>query len=273
VAPTIITYILAVAPFQAAADEHALTSLHSLLIDEEAGPDRSAGGGTTRHELLAFGCGVLLVVLLSAQTVLVGFTWLELILLIESGLEFGLLGVVIYGSLASTRVTNTLLRRPMRIDPLEVTPFEAIGRQSLSLALVFVGGITLSLLFVGAHPEAFLQWQLYVVYAPLILMPMLVFFLSMAPTHRRLQAARDGELRRVQGLIRRECAELVRRMEAGEEPAACAQRVTALTAYEARLLEARTWPYNTTMLRTVFVSVLIPGATMVGRVLADLLGR
>jgi hypothetical protein len=241
-------------------------------MGEAAEPDRPAGGNP-RSELLAFGMGALLVAVLSAQSVLEGFTWLELVMLIESGIEYGLLGVVIYGSLASTRVTSALLRRPLRIDPLDVTPFEAIGRQSLSLALVFVGGVTLSLLFVGAHPEVFLQWELYMVYAPLIVVPMLVFFLNMVPTHRRLQAARDGELRRVRGLIRRECAELVRTMEAGEEPTATAQRVTALAAYESRLLEARTWPYNTTMLRTVFVSVLIPGATMVGRVLAELLKR
>ena len=35
-----------------------------------------------------------------------------------------------------------------------------------------------------------------------------------------------------------------------------------LMAYEQRLREARTWPYNTAMLRTLFLSVLVPIATI-----------
>ncbi len=52
---------------------------------------------------------------------------------------YGTLGVVIYASLAGTRVTSAPLRLPLRIDPLDVTPLEAIGRQSLLLALVSWG--------------------------------------------------------------------------------------------------------------------------------------
>jgi hypothetical protein len=33
-------------------------------------------------------------------------------------------------------------------------------------------------------------------------------------------------------------------------------------AYEKRLTEARTWPYNTAMIRTLFLSVLVPIATI-----------
>jgi hypothetical protein len=276
VAPTIITYILVVAPYQAAVDARVFASLRPLLAVDDAGLDRladEAGRMTLSKELAAFGLGVLVALTFSLQGLVIDFTWLELILLLEAALMYGLLGVVIYGSLASTRVTSALLRLPLRIDPLDVTPFEAIGRQSLLLALVFVGGVTLSLLFIGVHPEAFLRWELYVIYTPLIVVPRLVFFLNMAPTHRRLQAARDGELRKVQALIRRECSDLVQRLEKADEATAGAQHISALTAYESRLLQARTWPYNTTMLRTVFVSVMIPGATMIGRFVAELLKR
>lgn len=147
---------------------------------------RAGGGITPRTELVAFGIGVLVAVLLSAQGLLVDFTWLELVLLLEVSLMYGLLAIVIYGSLRSTRVTSALLRLPLRVDPLDVSPFEAIGRQSLLLSLVFVGGVTLSLLFIGVHPEIFLQWEFYVIYTPLISVSILVFFLNMAPTHRLL---------------------------------------------------------------------------------------
>jgi hypothetical protein len=276
VAPTVVLYILVVAPFQAAMDARAVASLRPLLTTEDVSLDRLAEEAsqlTRAKELAAFGVGLVVALAFSAQGLAIDFTWLELVLFVEAALEYGLLAVVIYGSLASTRVTRALLRLPLRIDPLDVTPFEAIGLQSLMLALIFVGGVTLSLLFLGVHPEVFLQWQLYVIYAPLIIVPVLVFFLNMAPTHHRLRAARDSELGRVQHLIRRECSEMVQRMEQGDEPAASAQRVSALAAYESRLLQARTWPYNTTMLRTVFVSVLIPGGTMIGRLLVEFLKR
>jgi hypothetical protein len=273
VPPTILTYILVVAPRQAAMESRVLASLRPLLDVDEAELKRLAeqtGGMTQRREVTAFGVGVLVAVALSAQGVVVEFTWLELILLLEAALMYGLLAIVIYASLAGTRVTSALLRLPLQIDPLDVTPFEAIGRQSLLLALVFVGGVTLSLLFIGADAEILRAWEFYVIYVPLIVVPLLVFFLNMVPTHRRLQAARDGELGRVRSLIRRECSEMVQRMEQGEEANAVAGRVSALAAYESRLLEARTWPYNTTMLRTAFVSVLIPVGTMISRIVAEL---
>ena len=60
---------------------------------------------------------------------------------------FALLAWTIYVSIAGTRLTAALHRQPMQINLFDTAAFEAVGRQSLLLALVFVGGITLSLLF------------------------------------------------------------------------------------------------------------------------------
>lgn len=276
VPPTIIAYILLAAPYLANMESRVFASLRPLLdVDETALRQlaEETGGVTPGKDMAAFAVGAVLALALNVQGVIVGFSWLELILLLEAVLMYGMLGVVICASLAGTRVMNALLRLPLRIDPLDVTPFEAIGRQSLLLALVFVGGVTISLLFVGFPPEILRQWELHVIYVPLIIVPLLVFFLNMVPTHRCLRAARDRELRRVQSLIRQECSVLVQRMEQGEEAAPVAQRLPALAAYESRLLEARTRPYNTTMLRAAFVSVLIPGGTMISRIVVELLKR
>ena len=276
VAPVVITYVLAVTPRLAALEARVLDSLRPLLIDELGGLNRlarEAGRMSVGKEVAAFSLGAALAVATSAEGLWNEFTWLEMVLVLEQALMYGLMGVVVYGSLASTRVTSTLLGLDLKIDPLDVSPFVAIGRQSLWMALIFVGGITLSLLFLGMQPEYLLLWEFWVIYAPLIVVPLVVFFLNMAPTHRRLQAARDTELKRVEALIRQECTAMVRQVEAGEEPSGAEHRITALTAYELRLQQARTWPYNTAMLRTVFVSVLIPGGTMVGRVVAELVSR
>jgi len=52
---------------------------------------------------------------------------------------------------AGTRLTATLLRQPMQVDVFDTAVFEAVGRQSLALALVFIGGITISLLPVATQ--------------------------------------------------------------------------------------------------------------------------
>ena len=47
-----------------------------------------------------------------------------------------------------------------------------------------------------------------------------------------------------------------------EDVAAISSQINALSIYEKHLMEARTWPYNFSMLRTLFFSVLIPVFTM-----------
>jgi len=274
--PMIIAYILAAAPRLATMDARVTDALQPLLVDDDAGfgqVTQEAGAMARTTEVMAFGIGAAFALLLNLRWVLIGFTLLDLIMLLESVLMYGLLGIVIYGSIHSTRVTGALLRHHLRVNPLDVSPFEAIGRQSLLLSLVFVGGITLSLLLVGVSSEILLRWEFWAIYAPLASVPVIVFFLNMAPTHRLLQTARDIELRRVDNLIRQACAGLVRELEQGVSAAESAQRVNALTTYEARLLQARTWPYNTAMLRTVFVSILVPGGTVIGRLVMEVVNR
>ena len=46
-----------------------------------------------------------------------------------------------------------------------------------------------------------------------------------------------------------------------------------LAAYEARVRAARTWPYNTAMLRTLFVSFVFPAGAAMAGFLSDVLFR
>jgi len=66
-------------------------------------------------------------------------------------------GVVIwaiYVAFTVTRLTNTLLRQPLRVVIFDLRPFQPIGRQSLWLSLMFVGGMTLGLLSSNFAEEA-----------------------------------------------------------------------------------------------------------------------
>ncbi len=70
----------------------------------------------------------------------------------------------------------------------------------------------------------------WLVYLPLAAVPVAVFFLNMLPQSR---------------------------LAAGRSDAAEVAEATLLLAYEQRLRDARTWPCNTAMLRTLFFSVLL----------------
>ena len=89
--------------------------------------------------------------------------------------------------------------------------FEAVGRQSLVLALVFIGGITLSLLF--TYQEAIISSpEFWVTNILFVLFTVLIFFLSMRPTHSLLAAERKRELQPIQARINKTCRDLVLRL-------------------------------------------------------------
>lgn len=48
------------------------------------------------------------------------------------------------------------------------------------------------------------------------------------------------------------------RIAAGESTGSQGIEINALVAYEERVLRTRTWPYDTTMLRALFFSLIIP---------------
>jgi hypothetical protein len=58
-------------------------------------------------------------------------------------------------------------------------------------------------------------------------------------------------------------------LEQGQLTGNLAAEIGALMAYERWLVSARTWPYNTAMLRTLTLSVFIPLATIVARKAAE----
>ncbi len=150
--------------------------------------------------------------------------------------------------------------------------FEAVGRQSLLLALVFIGGITLSLLFI--YQEAIITSpEFWVTNILFVLFTVLIFFPSMRPTHSLLAAERKRELQPIQARINKTCRDLVLRLDQHQESGQLPLEINALVAYEQRLLAARTWPYNVTMLRTLFFSVFIPLGSILARLAVDIFRR
>lgn len=268
-APTIILYIWLISPRMAQAEEAVIIAMRSIVsLDDEAYDSWIAQASQINsfHEWIAFGIGVILGIL---STLSSGYEqvspWLVSYWFLTTGLMYGLLAWAIFVAVAGTRFISVLHNQAMEIDILNPTPFEAIGRQSLLLALVFIGGITISLIF--TYQEAnFTSIDFWIVYLVLVLFTMLIFFLSMRPTHQRFAGEKNRELSSIQNHVNRACRELAQCLDQNKKSGELSSQINALVAYEQRLLAARTWPINTSMLRTLLFSVFIPLLSVLARV-------
>jgi hypothetical protein len=271
-APVIILYIVLVSMAMERMEGRVLRSFRSLLAMDDEGFTRLLAECSRirpRDEILAFVTGVILGLAIAMWSSAEPVSWLKAYWLASSCLMYGLLAWTVYASLVSTRLTTALLRQPLRIGPFDAPAFHAVGMQSLVLSLVFVGGMTLSLIFAASQPGTLRNPGFWLTYLPIVAVVVAVFFLNMLPTHRVLERARDAELKRVQEQIQSAGHDLLLRMEENREAGSLAAEISALAAYQQRLEAARTWPYNTAMLRSLFFSVLVPIVTMLARMVFD----
>jgi len=270
-APAVIVYILAVTPLLERYDTAVVEAFRSLvLLDKESFARLLRNGGHVSPfgEALALVAGLVFGAVGQEWPVGSGFSWLGLYLSASICLMLGLLAWAIYAAMAGSRLTRDLHRQPLDIDIFDTTPLKAVGRQSLAVALVFVGGILLSTLLTLGRLDLF-AWQNWLIYLVLTLVPVLLFFLSMRDTHGVLGVQKRRELEAVQRSILETCRLLMARREAGEGSGGLAAEINALVAYEERLKAARTWPYDLPMLRTLCVSVVFPAVAAVGKVVVE----
>jgi len=267
-APTVIAYVLLLGPVMAPLESAVVRSLRPILLVQGEELERIVQRAATVspwHEMAAIAGGLFFGVLIIGRSPGPGEAWPMYAVMATGYAMLGLLGWAGFLSIAGTRVISTLLRLPMQVDPLDRKPFEAIGRQSLALALAFVGGITIGLVLGGYGSAALSNPRFWLLFLPLSLLPVLVFYLNMRPTHRVLSAARERALDQVQRQLRRSFPSLLERMQKGEPTGNLPWEVNALVAYEKELEDASTWPYNPAILRTLVVSVLVPTVTLFAR--------
>jgi hypothetical protein len=275
--PAIIAYILAVAPSMARMEPPVVASLRAIArVDDKTFGDAiaRAHGPKPVQELLALGLGgsVGFALMLAGDTGPVA-SWLQASWIFTTTLLYALLAWTIFVAVSGTRLTRVLLGLPLHVDPLDPAAFQGIGRNGLLSSLVFMGGITLSLAFVLSDPGSLRHPAFWLVYLPLALVPVMIFFLTMLPAHRVLSAAKQAELARVRQLLRESSRTLMDHMERKLDTGDLAASIQGLAAFEGQLRQARTWPYDTGMLRTLFFSILVPGATIVARVVVEVLFR
>jgi len=272
-APLVLLYIVLITPRMDRMEKDVVRSLRPAILvdDENFGMVVSKSAHTPiLIEFITVVVGILFGVVTIGRIPGIWLSAIGIYWILSSVIMYAVLFLTVVSSLASTRLTPSLLRQPIRVDLFDISPFEAIGRQSLLIALVFIGGITLSLLISNFQPGILRRIDFWLVYGPLVLVPIAIFFLTMQPIHRILAAAKNREMGVVKKKINQIGREIMDCLNREAEAATKAQIINALIAYEQRLHNARTWPYNTSMLRTLFFSVLVPAGTLIGRILLNI---
>ena len=271
--PSIILYIWLGSPLLNNQSKEVMRSLRAIsALDDESYSALLSKTQTIkpRNEWIAIGCGAIVGLAInrtndfSEAGILFQVYWtLSMVVM------YALMAWIIYLSVASTRTGDALLRQPLHINLFNPAPFEAIGRQGLMLAMMFIGGITLSLIF-SFRWENLTQPMFWVIYLVLVLVTLLIFFVSMRPAHHVLVMHKEIELLGVRRNIERLGRELMQHMQDKQDAGKTAAEFNALAAYEGRIQAARTWPYNTNMLRTLFFSFLVPLGSFLVKTAIDL---
>jgi len=277
-APTIVVYILIVARVLEPFHLRSMDSLRqisalddeeiSLMIQETEAASRKWAAPAL---VLGFAFGFLGAAPWVAKE---GFSWTMWYLALVTGLMFALLALALQRSAADSRLSNRLQQGPLNFDIYNTSPFLPIGMQSLIVALAFIGGSTIVVFFsaAGQHRLVFID---LILHGMLIFLTLLIFFLPMRQTHKVLQAAKMAE----QDNLCRHLAEAYRRLEQmtleeKKDILPFASEVSLWQQYEERLKAVATWPYNAGMLRTLFVSILLPAIVTLGqRLLALIVSR
>ena len=263
-----ILYNLIMAPWLSSMDERIAEAIRPLSHLSDAAYAALVAKATAtgvRGPWLAFGLGML------AQIGLYGVPRtrapLDLYMFVTFMLMYGTMGWLIYRAVVGTHLSRALPRQPLSVNVFDITPFEPIGRQSLLLAMAFVGGATVSLFFILGRDDM-LQWPNLVIYATLILITLAVFFSNMWPTHRLLAAHKKRHRAEADATIAQAYGELTALTAEGANTAHVESTISAWAVIDDRLKLTRTWPYNTEMLRTLVITVLTPLAVGISRIIA-----
>jgi hypothetical protein len=274
--PAITVYTLLVLPVLRRLRDDAIKSFRPLVTRDDDDVHRLLAGASLfnrRREWLALGIAAV------GATVLSRPWWgyyppmLTLHFMGMAALGLGMTGWFIYSSLSGTRLFSDLRCYPLDINVFDLKPLDPIGRWSLGIALALIAGTTLSLLFVTQHV---LFLETVIIYVPLIVAPVSVFFLNMWSTHRVMIEAKERELARVRASMETAYEALNEQASKGEieDTAALLSSFSAWVTLETRVEAVSEWPYTRSILRSLAASALAPIVVVtVGEVLLDLLLR
>lgn len=229
--------------------------------------DRSAPRCTSRGQLIAFGLGAVgTLLLLGAWTTLADGEWASIYGVFSLTLLDATLAWLIYSAYINTKLFAAILARLARPDPMRPDMFYPVGRWSLSFSTFLVLAVGVSVVFLPT--SSLISYETGAIYSVLILAAIAVFFLGSSSAHRAMSGAKQEQI----DLARDHATTAIQRLRAGDASESIAASATAWIAYERRIVEAPSWPFNTAMLRRLAISIAVPGAAVLARVLPNYIG-
>ena len=185
-------------------------------------------------------------------------TWMRLYLITSNIVLFSLMALAIYDGLQRTRRLTRLVRGGLQLDLFDRQQLAPLARWGQTVALTFVGGICLSLIFQSY--ETLHSVRSLVIYSVLIVVSLTLFFTSVWSVHVALVVAQQRELAVVHQHWLQARSELKRKLAEGEQKdvAGLYDPMVVLGAYESQVLAASTWPFNPKIVKEVLASLGAP---------------
>jgi hypothetical protein len=277
--PVLILYILLVYPFIWRLWWRSVLCLQSLLPIDKGDSERAeveVPVANRRWELLAILIGAIFWLSLWqpwGRSWVSGTIWLSAYDVATQTMLFGLLGWLIYSSFTNNQYTRRLSRQHISPDIFKSGVLTPIARSSLGFSVAFIGGISLSLVF--QTPEDLLLWSNITVWAILICFTVLLFFLSMWGTHSTMAKAKTRHLDLARKHLAEFSHELEDRVTRGqlEGISDLSSAISALVTYEKRVKETPTWPFSVDIVRRLAMSVLMPAAIYLIKIIGSFWAR
>jgi hypothetical protein len=270
--PILTIYILMVYPFVWQWWRQAVQAVQQLLLEDQGEFSQvTTESATKRHwEWVAMLVGIILWVSLQQPW---GWTWwpnrpwLSIYDIVTQIILFGVLGWLVYSSLAGSQHLSRLSRKQLNLDIFNPGLLTPIARSSLSVSFSFIGGISLSMVF--QTQESFLRWNNIIIYAVLVCVTVLLFFLSMWSIHSTMVKNRNRKLE----LAKKHLSEASHKLEEKtlqgqlEGLDKLSATISAWGNYDRLIKEAPVWPFNAGIIRRLVASTVVPFVVYLIRVL------
>lgn len=266
--PSIIFYILLVAPKLTEVEGKVLQEFIKLGDLSEEKMNQIQNEIHAVHpirEWLSIGVGILFVLLLFGGSI--SFDLTGIFQLLISLTAFGLLSWTVYSSVVSVRLTGQLLKQPLKVDLFDLESYKVVGKSSLYLALAFIGGFTLALLFTAHDLTVIQDIEFWLINIYMFILPIVIFFWNMYPTYKIIDSAKKDALKEVAQHIRDIHDQMLLKAGLTADHADLSQSLEGFIVLEARLEKIQAWPYEVSTLRSLFGSILIPAVTVLAQVL------
>lgn len=256
--PTLIAYILAIYPWLHRRWALAIDALRPLSSRPEV-VDDAQSAPRRRGELIALLLGAAFSLWVTSSWRTEG-AWMHVYLVAANIVLFSLMALGIYDGIERTRRLARVVRAGLQLDLFDRQLLAPLARWGQTIALTFVGGICLSLVFQSY--ETLHTTRSLVIYTILVVVSLTLFFTSVWSIHEALVAAQQRELAVVHEHWQQARHELKRRLaDSGDGPrdvAALYDPVVVLGAYESQVLAASTWPFDPKVVKEVAASLVVP---------------